>query len=121
MHSSRARAFRRSLAVVFLLVPGILFWYGITRCSDLSCIGPPLNAFLQAVTIIPLLILWRTRRRPTYPAMLVCAEAAMIFATLRSDFDFSPQFMVIAIVVGLIVGFPVGSWVERQTLDRRRG
>ena len=108
-----------ALSAVFLLVPVLLFWYGITRCSDLSCIGPPVNAFLQAITVIPLLVLWRTRPRPTYPAMLACSEAAMVFATLRSDFDFSPQFMVLAIPAGLIVGLLIGSLIARQAPERR--
>jgi hypothetical protein len=113
--SRRGRGFAAVAAGVFVLVPVLLFWYGGARCQELSCIGPPVNAFLQAVTVIPLLLLWRARRRPIYPAMLVCSEIAMIVATLRSDFDFSPQFMVIAIPAGLVVGALIGSTIERLT------
>lgn len=118
--SRRGRGSAATAVGVFVLVPVLLFWYGITRCQELSCIGPPANAFLAAVTVIPLLVLWRARRRAIYPAMLVCSEIAMIVATLRRDFDFSPQFMVIAIPAGLIVGALIGSTIERLTDDARR-
>lgn len=104
----------KAIAVaVFVLVPVLLAWYGGSRCEELACIGPPMNAVLHAVTIVPLLWLWLKRGRTRYPVMLVFSEGAMTVATLRHDFDFSPQFMAPAILGGLAVGALAGLAVER--------
>ena len=101
-------------ATIFLLVPVALFRYGVTHCTELSCVGPMANGVLAALTVIPLLILWIARRRLTYFAMLVCSEVAMTYATLRTDFDFSPEFMVLAIPIGLVLGGAIGYLYERH-------
>lgn len=108
---------------VFLLVPVLLFWFGATHCDDLACIGPFLNALLHAITVIPLLLLWRTRNRALYPAMLVFSEVAMAIATFRHEFEFSPQFTAFAIAMGLAVGTFVGLTIEefnRRSREQRR-
>ena len=113
MKLTRTRVLAASVVAVFLLVPVLLAWYGTNHCQELSCVGPMINAFLAFVTVVPLLVLWRLRRRAKYPLMLGFSEAGMVYATLRSDFDFSPQFMVIAISSGIVVGMALGLAVER--------
>ena len=114
VESKRTRLLTRTGVATFLLVPVLLFWYGTDRCLDLACIGPIANAFLHVVTAVSLLVLWRRSRRPIYPAMLAGAEFAMVYATLRSDFDFSPQFMIVAIPAGLVAGGLIGLSIERR-------
>lgn len=108
---------RRSIqalgSVVFLGVPGLLLWYGATRCEELACIGPPLNAALHALVVLPLLGLWLAKGRVVYPVTLACAEAAMAVAVLRDDFDFSPVSTLWAIPIGILVGVSAGLAVER--------
>lgn len=102
--------------MIFAVAPVVLLWYGMTRCQELSCVGPMVNIVLEAPVVIVLLVLWKTRPRVIYPAMLVCSETAMTFATVRPDFDFSPQFMIIAIPAGLVAG-----WLASLLMARAGG
>lgn len=104
---------RITVAVVLLAVPGLLFWYGEARCTELSCVGPFANVLVDALVVIPLLVVWLRRPSPTPLAMLVFAEIGMTVTTLRRDLDFGPQFNIVGIACGLAVGALVGLFSDR--------
>jgi hypothetical protein len=97
-----------------IAVPALLYWYGATHCTELSCIGPFLNALIDVIVVVPLLVVWVVRRRPAPLAMLVLAELGMTVTTLRRDLDFSPRFTILGVACGLAAGALVGFVIERR-------
>jgi len=104
---------RTIVAFTALAAPGALCWYGFSHCVELSCVGPMADVVLDYLVVVPLLVAWLRRSRPVPLAMLFFGEAAMAYATFRSDFDFSPQFRLLLIPAGLVVGIGAGSLMGR--------
>lgn len=109
------RGARALIALLLVCVPAALFWYGVTRCQELSCIGPMAGIVLDALVVLPLLLIWLRKRSPVPLCMLVFAEAAMAVSTFRRDFDFSPQFRLLLVPIGLAVGAAVGLAIRSAT------
>lgn len=100
-------------------VPVILCWYGLTHCLDLACVGPLMGVILDLLVVVPLLVIWILRPRPVPLAMLLCAEGAMAVATFGRSFDFSPQFRLIFVPIGLACGALLGLGIRSASNPSR--